>query len=234
MKIQTAEFVTSVGVDSPLPDPRLPQVSLVGRSNVGKSTLINALARRKVARAGGAPGTTRLLNVYRIVLARRRGGLLLIDLPGYGYARGGAESTRVFDRLVERYFGRPAPTGGGCPGPPPGAGPSEPRRGADPAATRAPRGAVLLVDARHPGLENDRNALGWLTALDMPLVVAATKIDRLSRSARHGALRSHEKALGRPVLPLSAKRGDGLSEFWTALLSLAGSPAPAADRQPGR
>ena len=231
MKIHTAEFVTSVGADSPLPDPRLPQVSLVGRSNVGKSTLINALARRRIARAGGAPGTTRLLNVYRIVPARRRGGLLLIDLPGYGYARGGAESTRTFDRLVERYFGRPGPLpGGGRPGPPPGAGPSEPPRGADPAATRAPRGAVLLVDARHPGLDNDRNALGWLTALDVPLVVAATKIDRLSRSARHNAVRSHEKALGRPVLPLSAKRGDGLHELWTALLSLAGSPAPAADR----
>ena len=79
MKIHTAEFVRSVGADSPLPDPRVPQVSLIGRSNVGKSTLINALARRKIARAGGAPGTTRLLNVYRIVLARRRGELLLID-----------------------------------------------------------------------------------------------------------------------------------------------------------
>ena len=124
MKIHTAEFVTSIGPDSPLPDPRLPQVSLIGRSNVGKSTLINALARRKIARAGGAPGTTRLLNVYRIVLARRRGELLLIDLPGYGYARGGAESTRVFDRLTERYFRRaPEPdaarAGRGGPGGPP-------------------------------------------------------------------------------------------------------------------
>lgn len=230
MKIHTAEFVTSVGADSPLPDPRLPQVSLVGRSNVGKSTLINALARRKVARAGGAPGTTRLLNVYRIVLARRRGELLLIDLPGYGYARGGAESTRTFDRLTERYFGRPAVPGGGPAGRPPAADPSQRPRGADPAATRAPRGAILLVDVRHPGLENDLNALGWLTALDVPLAVAATKIDRLSRSTRHAALRSHEKALGRPVLPVSAKRGDGLPELWSALLSLAGSTAPAEDR----
>ena len=224
MKIHTAEFVKSVGADSPLPDPRLPQVSLIGRSNVGKSTLINALARRKIARAGGAPGTTRLLNVYRIVLARRRGELLLIDLPGYGYARGGAESTRVFDRLTERYFRRdttPAADRAARSGP------------ADPPAPRAPMGAVLLVDVRHPGLQNDRNALGWLTGLGMPLVVAATKIDRLARSARQTKLRAHEKALAHPVLPVSAKRGDGLPELWTALLAIAdGAPPPEAAGRP--
>ena len=223
MKIQTAEFVESVGPDSPLPDPRLPQVSLVGRSNVGKSTLINALARRRIARAGGAPGTTRLLNVYRIVLARRRGELLLIDLPGYGYARGGAASTRVFDRLTERYFRQaPAPTADG-PGPSAETGPR---------ATRGPSGAILLVDARHPGLENDRNAVGWLAGLDLPFVVAATKTDRLARSARHAKLRAHEQALARPVLPISAKRGDGLPALWMALLDLAGG-APAAPREGG-
>ena len=217
MKIHTAEFVTSVGPDSPLPDPRLPQVSLIGRSNVGKSTLINALARRRIARAGGAPGTTRLLNVYRIVLARRRAELLLIDLPGYGYARGGAESTRVFDRLTERYFRRdPAPAG---------EGPGRRDEGKTPA--QGPVGAILLVDARHPGLEKDRNAIAWLRGLELPLVVAATKIDRLSRSARHARLRAHEEALAHPVLPVSAKRGDGLPELWAALLALAaGSPHP--------
>ncbi len=215
MKIQTAEFITSVGSESPLPDPQLPQVSLIGRSNVGKSTLINALARRKIARAGGAPGTTRLLNVYRIVLARRRGELLLIDLPGYGYARGGAASTRVFDRLTERYFQPAAP--GDRAGEPGAAGPPAPR---------GPTGAILLVDARHPGLENDRSALGWLTGLRLPLLVAATKIDRLTRSARHATLRAHEKALAHPVLPISAKRGDGLPELWTALLALAAGAPP--------
>ena len=223
MKIHTAEFVRSVGADSPLPDPQLPQVSLIGRSNVGKSTLINALARRKIARAGGAPGTTRLLNIYRVVLARRRGELLMIDLPGYGYARGGAESTRVFDRLTERYYRRGPEPNADRPG----------RSGApEPPAPRAPMGAVLLVDVRHPGLESDRNAFGWLRELELPLVVAATKIDRLSRSARQAKLLAHEKALAHPVLPVSAKRGDGLPELWTALLALAngGPPTQAETR----
>ena len=204
MQIQTAEFVTSVGLRGALPVARLPQVALVGRSNVGKSTLINALAHHKIARAGGAPGTTRLLNVYRILLARRRGELLLIDLPGYGYARGGSAANRGFDRLTLRYFDT---------------GPNET---SDRAGRTGPAGAVLLVDARHPGLESDRHALAWLQELNLPVVVAATKVDRLKASARPAALRAHETALEHPAFPISAKLGDGLPAFWTALLRLAG------------
>ncbi len=204
MKVQTAEFVTSVGLTSRLPVAHLPQVALIGRSNVGKSTLINALAHRKIARAGGAPGTTRLLNVYRIKLAAHRGELLLIDLPGYGYARGGSAAQGGFDALTGRYFQPDAAETSDRPG------------------HTGPAGAVLLVDARHPGLASDRDALAWLTELELPLLVAATKIDRLARSVRTRTLRAHEKALGRTILPISAKLGDGLPAFWTALLKLAG------------
>ena len=203
MKIQAAEFVTTVGLDGPLPVASLPQVALVGRSNVGKSTLINALAHRKIARAGGAPGTTRLLNVYRIQLASHRGELLLIDLPGYGYARGGSAANRGFDRLTRRFFA------------------ADPQETPDRPGHTGPTGAILLVDARHPGLDSDRDALAWLGDLGVPLVVAATKVDRLRPSARRTALRAHETALGRTILPISAKLGDGLSAFWRALLELA-------------
>ena len=205
MKIQTAEFVTSVGLDGRLPVSHLPQIAFVGRSNVGKSTLINALAHRKIARAGGAPGTTRLLNIYRIQLAKHRGELLLIDLPGYGYVRGGSAANRGFDRMTERYF-RP-----------------DRHETPDRPGRTGPAGAVLLVDTRHPGLESDRDALAWLSELELPVVVAATKVDRLKASARCDALRDHETALGRTILPISAKLGDGLSAFWTALLELAGA-----------
>jgi GTP-binding protein len=204
VKVQTAEFVTSVGLTGRLPVGHVPQVALIGRSNVGKSTLINALARRKIARAGGAAGTTRLLNVYRILLARQRGELLLIDLPGYGYARGGSASNRGFEQLTRRYF-RPDPSDTAVQ---PGHSGSS--------------GAILLIAARHPGLQSDRDALDWLTTLDLPVVVAATKIDRLRGSARQRTLREHEAALGRAVLPISAKLGDGLPVLWTTLLELAG------------
>ncbi len=203
MKIQTAEFVTTVGLDGRLPITQLPQIALVGRSNVGKSTLINALAHLKIARAGGAPGTTRLLNVYRIQLASNRGELLLIDLPGYGYARGGSAASRGFDRVTERFFH------------------PERREAPDRPGHTGPAGAILLVDARHPGLESDRDALVWLRELELPLVVAATKVDRLKPSARRAALRAHETALGQTVLPISAKLGDGLPAFWRVLLELA-------------
>lgn len=191
-----------------------PVVALVGRSNVGKSSLINALVHRKLARAGATPGTTRLLNVYRLRLAVAPPGtarrLMLIDLPGYGYARGGAASTRSFDRLMQAFFGQ---AGGN--------------------AAVMPAGVLLVVDARHPGLANDRAACAWLTDQGHPLVVVATKIDRVSRAGRSRATRQHEDALGAPVWPVSAKTGEGLDKLWTEITkwlrrraSLTASPTP--------
>jgi GTP-binding protein len=100
----SAEFVTSATSAKDFPRDRLPEIAFVGRSNVGKSSLINALARRTIARTSAAPGKTRLVNVYRV----ERGSLgprYLVDLPGYGYARG-AEG-QEFSALTDAYFGRP-------------------------------------------------------------------------------------------------------------------------------
>jgi len=205
MKLLSAEFVTSVGPASPLPVAQLPQVALVGRSNVGKSTLINALARKKIARAGGAPGTTRLLNVYRFELAKNRGDLLLIDLPGYGYARGRDAAAQEFSELTGRYFQA-----------------DQREEEIDRPGQVGPAGAVLLVDGRHPGLDRDREALEWLISLDLPMIVAATKMDRLKRSQRLKVVKQHETALGTDVLPISAPKWYGLGLFWIALLGLAG------------
>jgi GTP-binding protein len=97
----TAEFVTSAVGATGMPTNQTPQLAIVGRSNVGKSRLINALTRQSVARTSAAPGKTRLANVYLI----RRGShppLYLVDLPGYGYARGG---NRQFGPFVEQFFG---------------------------------------------------------------------------------------------------------------------------------
>src|SRR5205809_6308924 len=94
-----AEFVTSAAGAGDFPLDRLPEIALVGRSNVGKSSLINALVRQQVARTSAAPGKTRLANIYRVNRGTI-GPFYLVDLPGYGYARGGTGATREFQELT--------------------------------------------------------------------------------------------------------------------------------------
>ena len=208
MKILDADFATSMPAGGRLPPGAGAVVAMVGRSNVGKSSLINALIRRGLARAGARPGTTRLVNLYtvRVVPApgRRVTRLMLADLPGYGFARGGAQARREFEAIVRDFFAqataRPAPP------PPPG----------------VPHlaGVILLVDGRHAGLESDLAAHAWLVEQGCASIVVTTKNDRLSRSAQARAHRAHEAALGRAVLPVSSKTGAGIPAIRTAVGSM--------------
>ncbi len=209
MKILDGAFVTSVADGGVLPADPGAIIALAGRSNVGKSSLINTLLRRRVARAGAKPGTTRLLNIYRVCVSNAaRGGAVrfgFVDLPGYGYARGGDRTRRDFDALTRRFFTRLAATPGRS-------------RAGDAAARLA--GTLLVVDIRHPGLDNDRAAHAWLIDQGCPVVVVATKGDRLSRSGRTRAQGDHEAALGCPVLAVSSRTGDGTARLWSALARL--------------
>ena len=195
MKV-TAEFVTSAAGTGDFPRDRLPEVALVGRSNVGKSSLINALVRQRVARTSAAPGKTRLANIYRV--AREAAApFYLVDLPGYGYARGDAGELAAVTRA---YFGQDKRE----------RQETIPARPAPPATVSA----LLLVDARHPGLANDLEAWRWVTTTVGHCAIVATKVDKLSRAERLRALKANEAAFEHPVLPVSANTGEGLDELW--------------------
>ena len=180
-----AKFVTSAASADQFLRTGIPEIAMVGRSNVGKSTLINALVKKKLARTSAAAGKTRLVNYYLI-----QSDLYLVDLPGYGYARGGHESVEAFEQLTQAYF--------------------------DPSTREERRigGVLQLVDSRHPNLPQDQAGYGWLLAAQAPVAIVATKIDKLNRSQLSSTMRSLQKNYDSPVLPVSAFKGDGLDEVW--------------------
>jgi GTP-binding protein len=206
-----AEFVTSAAGAKGIPHDPLPHVALVGRSNVGKSSLINALVGRTVARASAAPGKTRLINLYRVQLeGPRPARFSLVDLPGDGVARGALRQAQgglspskagsgQFAGIVEEYFGTSPAS-------------------AKTSARQAMRLVILVLDARHPGLPQDLATLAWLDARSEPVVLVATKIDKLTRAERVHALRAFEDSCKRPVLPVSAATGEGLDALWKQIV----------------
>ena len=213
VKVLAAEFVTSVPADGALPADTRAVVALVGRSNVGKSTLVNKLARQRIARAGARPGTTRLLNIYRFhvsIPGRPAVKMGLVDLPGYGYARGPRDTARDFETLTTQFFARMVNV--------PATG------GRTEAAWLA--GALLVVDARHPGLAADLAARDWLVGRDCRPLVVATKGDRLSRAALQRAVSAHEAALERPVIAVSRGVDGGVvGLLWSSLADMASGDA---------
>lgn len=205
MKILRAEFVTSAssgGSATGIPRDALAQFAFAGRSNVGKSSLLNALMRQKLARTSAAPGKTRLANIFRVTAEGGPGGpgewtCYFVDLPGYGYARGGGDAAEELARVADAYFA-----------------------GARGSALGA-RESFLLVDARHPGLTSDLQAHRWLSELAGPPQVLATKVDKLSRAERTRNLRELEKVFGTAALPVSATSGEGMDALWKLIANRA-------------
>lgn len=203
-RITTASFVISAVKPADFPNDGRPEVALVGRSNVGKSSLINALVRQDIARTSSTPGKTRQVNVYRISPG---GGLpfYLMDLPGYGHAGGGEKAREEFSGMTALYFGSRVGS-----------------RGRAPAerSHSALRGVVLAIDARHPGMSSDIDAWHWLASLGVPYLLVAMKVDKLSQAEKSGLAKACLGSFGHAPLAVSALKGVGLDELWQQLNAL--------------
>ena len=178
--LSQAEFWRAAGRPADLPPPGAPEIALAGRSNVGKSSALNALAGRKaLARTSKTPGRTQTINFYTLGDAG-----LLVDLPGYGYARVPQALRERWSELVDSYV-----------------------------RTRETLvGMVVLVDARHPLMPADRHLIAWLGDERRRLVLL-TKADKLSRSEQKKCLQSVRTELPRDeVLLFSSVTGDGVEE----------------------
>ena len=173
------------------PDTSLPEIAFAGRSNVGKSSLLNSLVRRKsFARVSRTPGRTREINFFRI-----NNGFVLVDLPGYGYARISKERKAEWRPLIESYMRR----------------------------TTQLRGIVLLLDIRREPSDDDREMLDFLAEMEVPTIVALTKTDKLSKAAGRERAAAISRALmleTEQVIPFSAHSGEGRVELLEAITEL--------------
>ena len=195
--IRSLEFIGGMAtVGGWRPESSLPEIAFAGRSNVGKSSLLNRLVhRKKFARVSNTPGRTREINFFKV-----NGQFILVDLPGYGYARISKERRAEWKPLIESFL-----------------------RG-----SRELRGIVQLLDARHDPTTDDRRMLEFLGELGVPTIVVLTKIDKLAppqRSKRLGELARDLELDDDQLIPFSAVTGEGRNDLAEAIESLLNQPS---------
>jgi GTP-binding protein len=181
------EFLLSALKAEQFPAPGAPEIAFLGRSNVGKSSLLNALVGEKAAKVSQTPGRTRAINFFALLDEKQRRRLMFADLPGYGYAKISKSISAEWPKFIEPYL-QERETLGLC---------------------------VCLVDSNVPPQASDGQLLEWLRAAGREFVVAATKVDRLSGNERTRNLAALKKGLELDeVLAVSAKTGYGIGELW--------------------
>jgi GTP-binding protein len=205
--VHTLEFLG--GMASPngwRPESSLPEIAFAGRSNVGKSSLINRLLRRsKAARVSNTPGRTREINFFKV-----NDQVILVDLPGYGYARVSKDRKAEWKPMIEGYL-----------------------RG-----SRQLRGIVQLLDIRHDPTNDDIQMLDFLSEVGVPTMVVMTKTDKLSKSQATERIATIMASLGldaEQVIPFSSVTGagrDDLAESVLALLAVPDESSVATDSDP--
>lgn len=198
MDVHQTEFIKSAVKPKDYPEITLPEVAFVGRSNVGKSSLINVLVNRKsLVRTSSTPGRTQLINFFDV-----NGRLVLVDLPGYGYAKAPPELRKQWQPMIETYL----------------------------AQRENLRAVVLILDIRRIPTDGDLQMLRWLDTYGIPPIIVATKCDKLSKNeqARQAGLIAAAIGRGREeLLPFSALSKAGREGIWQAITELAGLDSAA-------
>lgn len=189
MKVNHVEFIISAVGPKQYPEDGLPEIALAGRSNVGKSSLINSLINRKnLARTSSKPGKTQTLNFYRI-----ENVFHFVDLPGYGFAQVSRVEKEKWGKMIEEYLTH----------------------------RKELRLVILLVDIRHPPSKDDQAMYNWLLHYRIPIMVVATKADKISKNQLQKHLKIIKDTLGlAPEIPLIAHSSEtkvGKEEIWKTI-----------------
>jgi GTP-binding protein len=202
-----ARFVTTAVAPVGYPAGGPPEIAFVGRSNVGKSSMINALSgRKKLVRISNTPGRTRTLNFFDVDLMRggERRTVRFADLPGYGFAKVQKTQRATWEGMITTYLEERAEL----------------------------RGVVSIIDAEIGPTPDDVRTLSYLRETGRPTLVVATKVDRLAKARRRPKLRAVAELLGVDaawVLGFSATEKLGLTEVLEAMWELTGKPDTSVD-----
>ncbi len=186
----STQFLLSAVDAAQFPSPTVPEIAFLGRSNVGKSSLLNALVGDKAAKVSSTPGRTRAINFFAMLDARQQPKLVFSDLPGYGYAKISKSITAGWPAFIEPYLAE-RPTLALC---------------------------ICLIDSNIPPQQSDMQLLDWLRNVGRPFAVVATKVDRMSGNERTRNLATLRRELALDtILPVSAKTGSGIRELWSQI-----------------
>jgi GTP-binding protein len=186
----TTQFLLSALAAVQFPTTDAPEIAFLGRSNVGKSSLLNKLVGEKAAKVSQTPGRTRAINFFALLDSSRRTKLVFADLPGYGYAKISKSISETWPAFIEPYL----------------------------AIRSTLKLCVCLVDSNVPAQQSDRQLIDWLRAAGREFIVVATIIDRLSGNVRTRNLHELKQKLELDeLLPVSAKTGSGVKELWARI-----------------